>query len=173
MRIKPCNVDIAIIGMSCRFPGAATVEEYWKNLCDGIESITFFSDQELLDAGVAPSLIANPNYVKAAPMLRDVEMFDAAFFGYSPKDAALMDPQQRLFLEVCWEAFENAGYDPTDYPGKVGVLSTGGGVVSTYLLAKLHHADLPGQTASTAHINNDKDFLSTRVSFKLDRKSVV
>ena len=168
MRIKPCNVDIAIIGMSCRFPGAATVEEYWKNLCDGIESITFFSDQELLDAGVAPSLIANPNYVKAAPMLRDVEMFDAAFFGYSPKDAALMDPQQRLFLEVCWEAFENAGYDPTDYPGKVGVLSTGGGVVSTYLLAKLHHADLPGQTASTAHINNDKDFLSTRVSFKLN-----
>jgi hypothetical protein len=101
-------------------------------------------------------------------MLCDVEMFDASFFGYSPKDAALMDPQQRLFLEVCWEAFENAGYDPTGYPGRVGVLSTGGGIVSSYLLAKLHHADLPGQTASTSHINNDKDFLSTRVSFKLN-----
>jgi acyl transferase domain-containing protein len=109
-------------------------------------------------------LVANSNYVKAAPMLCDVEMFDASFFGYSPKDAALMDPQQRLFLEVCWEAFENAGYDPTGYPGRVGVLSTGGGIVSSYLLAKLHHADLPGQTASTSHINNDKDFLSTRVS---------
>src|SRR5256886_4382461 len=73
-----------------------------------------------------------------------------------------------LFLEVCWEAFESAGYDPAAYPGKVGVLSTAGGVVTSYLLAKLHHADLPGQTASISHINNDKDFLSTRVSFKLN-----
>ena len=162
------NVDIAIIGMSCRFPGAATAEEFWTNLCRGVESITFFSDQELMSAGVAPSLVANPNYVKAAPMLRDVEMFDASFFGYSPKEAALMDPQHRLFLEVCWEVFENAGYDPAGYPGRVGVFSTAGGIVSSYLLAKLHHADLPGQTASTSHINNDKDFLSTRVSFKLN-----
>jgi acyl transferase domain-containing protein len=154
--------------MSCRFPGAATAEEFWTNLCHGVESITFFSDQELMSAGVAPSLVANPNYVKAAPMLRDVEMFDASFFGYSPKDAALMDPQHRLFLEVCWEAFENAGYDPAGYPGRVGVFSTAGGIVSSYLLAKLHHADFPGQTASTSHINNDKDFLSTRVSFKLN-----
>ena len=162
------NVDIAIIGLSCRLPGAATAEEYWKNLCDGVESVDYFSDQELVAAGVDPSLVANPRYVKAAPVLRDVEMFDASFFGYSPKDAALMDPQQRLFLEVSWEAFENAGYDPAGYPGKIGVLSTGGGVVASYLLAKLHHADFPGQTASTSHINNDKDFLSTRVSFKLN-----
>jgi acyl transferase domain-containing protein/surfactin synthase thioesterase subunit/acyl carrier protein len=168
MSIPWSNVDIAIIGMSCRFPGAASAEEYWQNLCCGVESITFFSDQELIAAGVDPSLIANPSYVKAAPMLRDVETFDAAFFGYSPKDAALMDPQQRLFLEVCWEAFESAGYDPAAYPGKVGVLSTAGGVVTSYLLAKLHHAELPGQTASISHINNDKDFLSTRVSFKLN-----
>ena len=121
-------------------------------------------------AGVDPSLVANPNYVKAAPILRDVEMFDASFFGYSPKDAALMDPQHRLFLEVCWEAFESAGYDPAGCPGKVGVLATAGGVVTSYLLAKLHHADLPGQTASTSHINNDKDFLSTRVSYKFNLK---
>ena len=168
MNGRRLNVDIAIVGLSCRFPGAVTAEEYWKNLCDGVEFIVFFSDQELVAAGVAPSLLANPSYVKAAPMLRDVEMFDASFFGYSPKDATLMDPQQRLFLEVCWEAFENAGYDPVAYPGKVGVLSAGGGVVTSYLLAKLHHAELPGQTASIAHINNDKDFLSTRVSFKLN-----
>src|SRR5262245_19811268 len=162
------HVDIAIIGLSCRFPGAATAEEYWNNLCAGLECVTFFADQELVTAGIDPSLVANPNYVKAAPILRDVDMFDASFFGYSPKDAALMDPQQRLFLEVCWEAVENAGYDPAGYPGKVGVLSTGGGVVTSYLLAKLHHPDLPGQTASLPHINNDKDFLSTRVSFKLN-----
>jgi acyl transferase domain-containing protein/surfactin synthase thioesterase subunit/acyl carrier protein len=162
------NVDLAIIGLSCRFPGAATAEEYWKNLCDGVESVTFFSDRELIAAGVDPALVANPRYVKAAPMLRDVEMFDESFFGYSPKDAALMDPQHRLFLEVCWEAFENAGYDPVAYPGKIGVLSTAGGVVTSYLLAKLHHAEFPGQTASTSHINNDKDFLSTRVSYKLN-----
>jgi acyl transferase domain-containing protein/surfactin synthase thioesterase subunit len=164
------NVEVAIIGLSCRFPGAGSAEEFWNNLCDGVESITFFSDQELVAAGVDPSLLANSSYVKAAPLLRDVETFDASFFGYSPKDAALLDPQQRLFLEVCWEAFENAGYDPAGYPGKVGVLSAGGGIVSSYLLAKLHHPDLPGQTASTAHINNDKDFLSTRVSFKLNLK---
>jgi acyl transferase domain-containing protein/surfactin synthase thioesterase subunit/aryl carrier-like protein len=162
------NIDLAIIGLSCRFPGAATADEYWKNLCDGVESIAFFSDQDLVAAGVDPALVANPRYVKAAPMLRDVEMFDESFFGYSPKDAALMDPQHRLFLEVCWETFENAGYDPVGYPGKVGVLSTAGGVVTSYLLAKLHHADFPGQTASTSHINNDKDFLSTRVSYKLN-----
>ena len=162
------NIDLAIIGLSCRFPGAATAEEYWKNLCGGVESVTFFSDQELIAAGVDPTLVANPRYVKAAPKLRDVEMFDESFFGYSPKDAALMDPQHRLFLEVCWEAFENAGYDPVGYPGKVGVLSTAGGVVTSYLLAKLHHAEFPGQTASTSHISNDKDFLSTRVSYKLN-----
>ena len=115
----------------------------WKNLCDGVEFVRTFSDQELIAAGVDPSLVANPDYVKAAPVLRDIEMFDAGFFGYSPKDAALMDPQQRLFLEVCWEAFENAGYDPTDYPGKVGVMPSAGGIVSTYLIAKIGHPDLP------------------------------
>ena len=170
MRGPQRNSEIAIIGLACRFPGATTPEAYWKNLCQGIESITFFSEQELVAAGVDPSLVANPNYVKAAPILRDVEMFDASFFGYSPKDAALMDPQHRLFLEVCWEAFESAGYDPAGCPGKVGVLATAGGVVTSYLLAKLHHADLPGQTASTSHINNDKDFLSTRVSYKFNLK---
>src|SRR5262249_25381915 len=142
------NCDIAIIGLSCRFPGACTPEEYWQNLCQGIESVTFFSDEELAAAGVDASLISNPNYVKASAMLRNVEMFDAPFFGYSPKDATMMDPQQRLFLEVCWEAFENAGYDPAACPGKVGVLATAGGIVTSYLLAKLHHPDLPGQTAS-------------------------
>ena len=160
--------DVAIIGMSCRFPGAETIGAFWDNLCRGVESITFFSDQELLAAGVPPSLIANPNYVKAAPVLRDAEFFDAGFFGLSPKEATLMDPQHRLFLEVAWETLENAGYDPYSYPGKVGVVSACGGVVSSYLLANAGHEEFPGQTASAVHISNDKDFLSTRVSFKLN-----
>ena len=164
----PRQIDIAIIGLSCRLPGAAAPQEYWKNLCDGVESITFFSDADLAAASVDPSLAANPSYVKAAAMLRDVEMFDAPFFDYAPRDAALMDPQHRLFLEVCWEAFESAGYDPVGYPGKVGVLATAGGVVTSYLLANLNHPELPGQTASTSHINNDKDFLSTRISYKFN-----
>jgi acyl transferase domain-containing protein/surfactin synthase thioesterase subunit/acyl carrier protein len=162
------TADIAIIGMSGRFPGAHSVDAFWDNLRQGIESVTFFSDEELLAAGVAPSLLANPNYVKAAPILSDVETFDAGFFGFSPKEAALMDPQHRLFLEVSWEAFENAGYDPYSCPGKVGVIAACGGVVSSYLLAKLQHSEFPGQTASAPHISNDKDFLSTRVSFKLN-----
>jgi len=164
------NIDIAIIGLSCRMPGAASADEFWKNLCSGVESVRTFTDQELIAAGVDPSLVSNPDYVKNAPVLRDVEMFDAGFFGYSPKDATMMDPQQRLFLEVCWEVFENAGYDPTDYPGKVGVIASAGGIVSTYLVAKMGYPDFPGQTASAAHINNERDFLSTRVAFKLNLK---
>jgi acyl transferase domain-containing protein len=144
--------DIAIIGMSCRFPGAATAEQYWKNLSEGVESITFFSEQELIAANVNRSLLTNPGYVRAAPMLPDVETFDASFFGYSPKDAALMDPQHRLFLEVCWEAFENASYDPASYPGKVGVLATAGGVVtrpSCIMLIFPARQQAPGTSATT------------------------
>ena len=88
--------DIAIIGLSCRFPGAATAEEYWKNLCEGVESITFFSDQELVAANVDPSLVVNPSYVKAAPTLQDVEMFDASFFDCSPKRRGIDGPAASL-----------------------------------------------------------------------------
>jgi len=90
--------DIAIIGMACRFPGAAHPRAFWDNLVRGVESITFFSDEELRAAGEDPTLQSHPHYVKAAPMLEDHDAFDAAFFGYSPREARLMDPQQRLFL---------------------------------------------------------------------------
>ena len=164
----PRRNDIAIIGLSCRFPGAATAEEYWKNLCDGVESVTFLFRSRPCRRQCRSVLGRQPQLRKGCGDVarrRDVRRI---FFGYSPKDAALMDPQHRLFLEVCWEAFENAGYDPAVYPGKVGVVATAGGVVTSYLLAKLHHAEFPGQTASISHINNDKDFLSTRISYKLD-----
>ena len=91
--------DIAVIGMACRFPGANNVAEFWQNLCNGVESISFFSDEEVLASGVDPMLLNNPNYVKAKPAIADIELFDAEFFGYSPKEAQLIDPQQRLLLE--------------------------------------------------------------------------
>jgi acyl transferase domain-containing protein/surfactin synthase thioesterase subunit len=159
---------IAIIGMACRFPGADNVRTFWSNLCAGTESIAFFSDAELLAAGVDPSLLANPNYVKAAPILRDVDSFDASFFGYSPREAAIIDPQHRLFLEVAKEAFEDAGYHPDAYDGAIGVFAGCGGVVTSYLMAQSGSAGFPGQTAGLPHLGNDKDFLSTRVSYKLN-----
>src|SRR5262249_23898212 len=159
---------IAIIGMACRFPGAQSIGEFWSNLCHGVESVRFFSEAELLGAGADPALLARPGYVRAAPTLGDVDRFDAAFFGYSPREAELLDPQQRLFLEVAWEAFDDAGYHAESTPSVVGVFAGGGSVVTSYLLAHAAHPDLPGQTASLPHLGNDKDFLSTRVSYKLN-----
>ena len=94
--------DLAVIGMAGRFPGAPDLEVFWRNLRDGVESITRFSDEELLAAGETPALLHNPAYVKACPVLADVEMFDAAFFGWSPRDASITDPQHRVFLETAW-----------------------------------------------------------------------
>jgi acyl transferase domain-containing protein len=159
---------VAIIGMACRFPGAQSVADFWSNLCRGVESIRFFSEAELLGAGMDAALLARPGYVRAAPTLTDVDRFDAAFFGYSPREAELLDPQQRLFLEVAWEAFDDAGYHAESTPSVVGVFAGGGSVVTSYLLAHAGHPDLPGQTASLSHLGNDKDFLSTRVSYKLN-----
>ena len=134
-----------MIGMACRFPGAATPRAFWNNLLRGTESITFFSDQELLSAGEDTSQLADPAYVKAAPILAGHDEFDAAFFGYSPREARLMDPQHRLFLEVAWEAFEDAGYDPLGENGVVGVYAGAGGLVSSYMM-RVCHPELRGQT---------------------------
>ena len=105
--------QIAVIGMAGRFPGARDVAEFWQNLCAGVESVKRFTDEELLAAGEAPDLIADPAYVKACPALADIDLFDAGFFGWSPREAAIIDPQHRFFLETAWEALENAGYDPS------------------------------------------------------------
>lgn len=165
---EPDRSAIAIVGLACRFPGADDPATFWRNLCDGVESVRVFSDEELVAAGVDPALLRHPNYVRAAPVLTDIEGFDAAFFGYSPREAALTDPQQRIFLEVAWEAFEDAGYQPDGLPGVVGVIAGGGGVVTSYLVAHPCHPTLAGETATLPHIGNDKDFLATRVSYKLN-----
>ena len=160
---------IAIIGMACRFPGAPDLASYWRNLCEGRESVTFFSRAELEAAGVPASLLDTPGYVAAAPVLDGVDQFDAAFFSYSAREATLMDPQQRMLLEVAWECFENAGYRPDALDVPAGVFAGSGGVVTSYLTALQQRSpELLGPTGSLQHIGNDKDFLSTRISFKLD-----
>jgi len=161
--------EIAIIGMAGRFPGASTVAEYWHNLRNGVESLTCFSADELLAAGLAPELISNPAYVRMRPILKtaEVEEFDAALFGYSPREAELTDPQHRLFLECCWEALESAGYDAERYPGMIGLF--GGTNVSSYILALTAHPQLlEGIDDYQLIIGNDKDSLATTVSYKLN-----
>jgi len=112
--------SIAIVGMTGRFPGAKNIDEFWDNLRNGVESIGFFNDEELLDSGVEPEELKKPNYVKAGATLEDIDLFDAAFFGFSPREAEMTDPQHRLFLECAWEALENAGYNSETYSGRIG-----------------------------------------------------
>lgn len=161
---------IAIIGIACRLAGASDWRQFWINLCDGKESLTRFSDADLLAEGVPAEQIRDPNYVKAGYVLDGHDGFDAGFFGYAPVEARLIDPQQRHLLEVSWEAFEDAGYPPGRGYGPVAVYATTGTVVTNYMMNAL--ADHPdahyGGTASMLHFGNDKDYASTRVSYKLD-----
>ncbi len=160
---------IAIIGMSGRFPGAADVEELWRNLRAGVECVRRFTTDELAAAGIDPQLLGHSKYVRARGVLRDVELFDAAFFDVSPREAELMDPQQRLFLECAWEALEGAGYDPARVPGPVGVY--GGVTLSSYLLHNLYQEELLRSVgAYQIGLGTDKDYITTRVSYKLDLK---
>lgn len=126
--------DIAVVGMAGRFPGARNIDEYWTNLRDGVESLTVFSDEELLAAGVEPQLLRDPHYVKTGAVLPDMEMFDAAFFGFSPREASIMDPQHRHFLECSWEALENAGHTPERFSGPIGVFGGSGHNLSALML---------------------------------------
>src|SRR5580698_1131652 len=106
----PGPTDIAVIGMAGRFPGAQNVAQYWQNLRDGIESVTFLSDDELLASGIPDDVLADPDYVRASYPLEGADKFDAAFFGYNPREARFIDPQQRILLECAWHALEDAGY---------------------------------------------------------------
>src|SRR3954452_12654877 len=162
------DAHIAIIGMACRVPGAADVDAFWDNLCAGRESISFFSDEELRSAGVDPALLANPAYVKAGAILSDIDQFDAGFFGFTPREAEILDVQHRLFLECAWAAMENAGYNPDTHDGTCGVFAGAG--VNTYLIRNLYgNPDLAASVDSyQLMLANDKDYLSTRVSYKLN-----
>ena len=160
---------VAVIGMAGRFPGARNVEEFWANLRDGVESISFFSDEELLAVGVQQSQLNDPSYVKAKACVEDPEMFDPHFFGFTQREAAITDPQQRLFMECAWEALEIVGYDSAKYNGSIGVFA--GLSLNTYLLNLYSNRNvLRTFNAFQATISNDKDHLTTRVSYKLDLK---
>jgi amino acid adenylation domain-containing protein len=161
------GLEIAIIGMAGRFPGARDIDELWENLKNGMEAISFFSDEELKETGIDPSLISNPNYVKAAGILADIEYFDASFFGYTPKEAEIMDPQIRVFHQCVWNALEDAGYVPDTFPGLIGLYAGAtqniGWAASAILSGK--HAEI-GNFA--AHQLTQKDFLTLRISYKLN-----
>ena len=115
------GTDIAVIGMSGRFPGARNPDELWRNIAAGVESIRRLSDADLHAAGVDDTLLTDPRYVKAAAILDDIDQFDAGFFGFNPREASIMDPQHRHFLECAWEALENAGHVPAAFKGAIGV----------------------------------------------------
>lgn len=160
---------VAVVGMACRFPGAGNVDEFWRNLRNGVESIVPLSDETLMAAGVKPEELSASNYVKAAAVLEDMEMFDAGFFGFSPKEASIMDPQHRHFLECSWEALEHAGHDPFAFPGSVGVFA-GCGMQAYFARNLLPNRDLIDGTGFflVRHTGNDKDFLATRLSYQLN-----
>ena len=159
---------IAIIGMAGRFPGAKNIDRFWQNLRDGVESISFFTDEELISAGIAPAILQDPNYVKAGSVLDGVELFDASFFGFTPRDAEITDPQHRLFLECVWEALEKASYNTETYTGQIGLFA--GSALSSYLFANLYpNRDLIESVDNfQVLIGNDKDHLSTQIAYKLN-----
>jgi acyl transferase domain-containing protein/thioesterase domain-containing protein len=162
-------MDIAVIGLAGRFPGANNPEEFWRNLHEGVESVVRYSDEQLRAAGVGKATLRNRKYVKTGAPLQDMEQFDAGFFGFSPRDAAIMDPQHRHFLEVAWEALENAGHPPEYFPGAVGVFAGSG--MHAYLPYNL--LTNPALINSVGmflirHTGNDKDFLTTRLSYLLN-----
>ena len=162
--------EIAIIGMAGRFPGAMNTDEFWHNLRDGVESITFFTDEQLLEAGINSESLSNANYVKAKPVLEGIESFDAAFFGFRPGEAACMDPQHRLFLECVWEAIEDAGYDSESYQGAISVFA--GARMSSYFVNNLYANPeamaLGGEFQSS--LFNNLGSLATGIAYKLNLK---
>jgi acyl transferase domain-containing protein len=163
------ETDIAVVGMACRLPGARNLEEFWRLLLEGREARVELSDEYLRGLGVPASMLADPDYVKAAMLLDGIDQFDAGFFGFSPRDAALFDPQHRVFLECAWEALEHAGHVPERFPGRVGVFAGCG--MDTYLLHNiLTNPDLVRRIGMflIRHTGNDKDFLATRVSYQFD-----
>ncbi len=163
--------DIAIVGMAVDVPGAQGTDAYWANLRDGVESIRRLTKAELHTAGVSDEMLARKNYVPAAAILDGFDTFDADFFGFSPKDAAILDPQHRKFLEVAWSAMEQAGHPPETMSGPIGVYA-GCGMGSYFYFNICSNPDLVDDVGMflLRHTGNDKDFLSTRVSHVFDLK---
>lgn len=163
---NPAPAAIAIVGLACRLPDADTPDAFWKNLCAGREALRTLSDDELLAAGVAPELLGNPDYVKRGGVIADAYAFDAAYFGYTPREAELMDPQHRVLLECAHHALEHAGL-ATGEAARIGVFT---GVAHNYYFSRnlASHAALRGGDGFATVIGGDKDFTATRIAYKLD-----
>ncbi len=160
---------VAVVAMAGRFPEAPDLEIFWRNIRDGVESIRVFTDEELRAAGVQEARLSDPGYVKARAVLDDADLFDAWFFGYNPREAELIDPQQRLFLECAWVALERAGYDPARYDGLIGVWA--GADRNEYLENLRSHPEIFAEAGDfQLRLASDQNYLATRVSYKLDLK---
>lgn len=158
--------EVAVIGMACKLPGANSVDEYWQNLCNGVEALKHITIEELEEFGEAPEWIQHPDYVPVVRTIDDPAGFDAAFFNSSPREAEILDPQKRQFLECCWQALENAGYDPDSYEGLIGIY--GGEKLSNYLINLYTRPDVIERMGEfQVQIANDKDYLATRMAYKL------
>jgi phthiocerol/phenolphthiocerol synthesis type-I polyketide synthase E len=157
---------VAIIGMNLRVPGAGTVEKFWSNLCEGVESIVATSRDDQLRSGIHAAEIDHPRFVPVAATIGDIDQFDANFFGYSPADAALIDPQQRLLLQAACDVLTLAGYVPAQTRENVGVFSSSG--APGYLLALANSLGASALDRLDVRLGNEKDYASTRLSYKLD-----
>lgn len=167
MEEKDFSDQIAIIGMDCRLPGASNVTEFWNNLKEGKSSINEFSKEELLESGETLKEINDPNYVARRGIVDGVDLFDAAFFGFTPREAELLDPQHRLFLECCWHSLEDSGYAVRNPDIRVGVF--GGAGTAWYLNDVYNNPAVKKYADSTSIVTgSDRDYLTTRVSYKLN-----
>jgi acyl transferase domain-containing protein/NADPH:quinone reductase-like Zn-dependent oxidoreductase/thioesterase domain-containing protein/NAD(P)-dependent dehydrogenase (short-subunit alcohol dehydrogenase family)/acyl carrier protein len=165
------GTEVAVVGMAARFPGARNVQEFWRNLQNGVEATKFFTAEELRAAGESPERLADPAYVRAQASIDGVDQFDAGFFGFSPQDAAVMDPQHRILLEVAWEALESAGHHSESFAGNIGVFAACG--MNSYMMYNLLGNRRIMQTVGewlVRHTGNDMNFLATRLSYEMNLK---
>jgi acyl transferase domain-containing protein len=159
---------VALVGMSGRFPGAGCLEDSWRNLRDGVETISALSDADLEAAGVSARRRLDSPYVRCAALLEGIEFFDAAFFEMSPREAQLTNPRHKLLLEYAWHALEDAGYDPTRYSGEIGIFAGAGR--NSYFLRNTNSDEmrLDALDDNQGIMGSEDDYLATRVTFELD-----
>ncbi|OJG92867.1 hypothetical protein RV15_GL002812 [Enterococcus silesiacus] len=160
--------DIAIIGMSGHFPKGETIQEFWEQLVKGEEMLHHFTDEELNETGISQKMYKQSNYINAKGYLKGTEYFDSQFFGYSEKEARLMDPQIRMLHEIVWQALESAGYDPFQYEDKIGLFS--GSSTNVSWLSQFFKEQQDSMSGFELLTLNDKDFFTTKVSYKLNLK---
>ncbi|WP_420574974.1 amino acid adenylation domain-containing protein [Kordia sp.] len=166
------NADIAVIGMAIKTPGANNVKEFWNNLKGGVESLKYFTDEELEKAGVSKNVLEDENYVKAGFFMDGKENFDSSFFGYLPDEAKVMDPQTRIFHEIVWEALEDAGYDPHVYKGSIGLFAGSRANLNWEIYSMLTNDPQKVNAFTAAQLQN-KDFANSLIAYKLNFKGGV